>query len=65
MMRNIFFYVTICILFMLVTFFGLGPVIFADGPTSERIITLIIVLLIYTLLVGIVVFFIKKRKNVK
>lgn len=64
-MRNIFFYVTISILFILVTFFGLGPVIFADGSTSERVITLIIVLLVYTLITSVVVYFIKKKKNVK
>ncbi|WP_167345616.1 DUF6954 family protein [Paenibacillus riograndensis] len=33
---------------MLITFFGLGPVLFADGSARERVLTLIVVLLIYT-----------------
>jgi hypothetical protein len=65
MMKTIFFYIIMCILFILVTFFGLGPVIYADGSTSERIITLIVVLLIYALLAGIFVFFKKRIKNIK
>lgn len=31
-------------------FFGIGPVLFADGDPAERIMTLIAVLLIYILL---------------
>jgi hypothetical protein len=65
LMKTIFFYVIMCILFILVTFFGLGPVIYADGSNGERIITLIIVLLIYALLAGIFVFFKKRSKNIK
>lgn len=38
-------------LFLLVTFFGIGPVLMADGVMSERIITLLIVLLIYGVLI--------------
>ncbi len=36
--------------FILVTFFGLGPVMLADGSTSERIATLVIVILVYVIL---------------
>ena len=39
------------ILLLLVTFFGLGPVIFADGAIDERIWTAAIVALIYVVLV--------------
>ncbi|MCL6604383.1 MAG: hypothetical protein K6T94_16080 [Paenibacillus sp.] len=40
-------YVLFAVLYILTTFFGLGPVLFADGSDRERIITLIVVLLIY------------------
>ena len=35
------------VLYLLVTFFGLGPVLYADGVMKERIITALIVLVIY------------------
>lgn len=41
-------YVLFAILYLLTTFFGLGPVLFADGSAKERTLTLIVVLLIYT-----------------
>lgn len=34
-------------LFLLITFFGIGPVLFADGSDRERLITFLVVLLIY------------------
>lgn len=34
----------------LVTFFGLGPVLMADGSIQERLVTGVIVLLIYLIL---------------
>lgn len=43
-------YVIFIIMYLLVTFFGLGPVLFADGTTTERVITFLIVLAIYILL---------------
>ncbi|MCE3200238.1 hypothetical protein JI735_21400 [Paenibacillus sonchi] len=41
-------YTLFAVLYMLITFFGLGPVLFADGSARERVFTLIVVLLIYT-----------------
>lgn len=38
------------ILFGLVTFFGLGPVLLADGSAKERITVLVMVLIIYLIL---------------
>lgn len=38
------------VLFLLVTFFGIGPVLMADGVFSERMLTLGIVILIYIVL---------------
>ncbi|AIQ51981.1 DUF6954 family protein [Paenibacillus sp. FSL R7-0331] len=43
-------YMLFGLLYALVTFFGIGPVLFADGDPAERIMTLIAVLLIYILL---------------
>jgi hypothetical protein len=36
-------------LFLLITFFGIGPVLFADGSDRERLITFLVVLLIYAI----------------
>lgn len=49
------------VLFALVTFFGLGPVLFADGSTQERMITLTIVLLIYVALTAITYLMFRKK----
>lgn len=38
------------IMYLLVTFFGLGPVLLADGSFQERMITLAAVIAIYILL---------------
>jgi len=38
------------ILIALVTFFGLGPVLFADGVLQERLVTAAIVVVIYIIL---------------
>lgn len=38
-------------LLLLVTFFGIGPVIMADGVLSERLITLAVVIGIYLVLI--------------
>ncbi|OLS41404.1 hypothetical protein [Bacillus sp. MRMR6] len=38
------------LLLLLVTFFGLGPVILADGVIEERIWTLVIVIILYLIL---------------
>lgn len=43
-------YLLFFIVFGLVTFFGLGPVLYADGTDQERMITLFIVLTLYALL---------------
>lgn len=39
------------LLIALVTLFGLGPVLMADGTFQERMLTLLIVLVIYALLI--------------
>ncbi|CAH1190149.1 hypothetical protein PAECIP111892_00030 [Paenibacillus auburnensis] len=43
-------YILFALLYLIVTFFGLGPVLFADGSTTERMVTLVVVLLIYVLI---------------
>lgn len=42
-----FIYTIFIVSFILITFFGIGPVLFADGTMRERILTAIIVLIIY------------------
>jgi hypothetical protein len=41
------------IAFLLVAFFGLGPVLMADGMPGERTLTLIVVLLIFAALFAV------------
>jgi len=55
-------YIVFIVLYLVVTFFGLGPVLFADGSNLERILTLGIVLVIYLLLTISLRFFLKKIK---
>ncbi|MNO03262.1 hypothetical protein D3C81_2239090 [compost metagenome] len=43
-------YILFALLYLMVTFFGLGPVLFADGSIAERVVTLVVVLLIYVLI---------------
>lgn len=44
-------YIFISVAFILITFFGLGPVLLADGGLGERMITLAIVLGLYLVLI--------------
>jgi len=53
-------YTIFIVLFLLVTFFGIGPVLFADGTVQERLITLAIVLVIYLVLALAFRFLIKR-----
>ena len=47
---KIIFYIIIAIIFLLVTFFGLGPALFADGKTSERVLMVGLVIVVYLML---------------
>lgn len=44
-------YIVFIVLFLLVTFFGIGPVLIADGTFQERMLTLLFVIAIYFLLI--------------
>lgn len=46
-------YLIFVVLFLGVTFFGIGPVLLADGSNLERMMTLAVVLLIYAVLAGV------------
>lgn len=52
--------VLLIILILLVTFFGLGPVLFADGTNIDRMFTLVVVLVLYLLIFG--AFYINNRR---
>lgn len=60
---RILIYVIVTILAALLTFFGIGPVLFADGSMNERLLTLAVVLAGYAVLVAIVLWV--KKKNIK
>ncbi|MBS4538236.1 hypothetical protein GOQ27_07160 [Clostridium sp. D2Q-11] len=46
-MKKWIIYLILILLYILITFFGLGPVLLADGSMNERIITLLIVIGLY------------------
>lgn len=49
-------------LFLLMAFFGIGPVLFADGVMSERLLTLAIVLVFYGIWILLYRYFIRKTR---
>jgi purine-cytosine permease-like protein len=53
--------VFIC-LYLLVGFFGLGPVVFADGSMQERLITLAVVILIFAVLTYVFIRLLKQKR---
>lgn len=56
-------YFIFVVAYLLVTFFGIGPVLFADGSITERMITLVVVILIYAVLTIAFRFILKKVKR--
>lgn len=58
-MRGFIHFLFSC-LYVLVAFFGLGPVILADGTFGERILTAFVVLVIFAVLLFLHKYFIKK-----
>jgi membrane protein DedA with SNARE-associated domain len=50
------------VLYLAVAFFGLGPVLFADGSNSERVSTLIIVVLLFVVLIIVHAWLARRRK---
>ena len=53
----------IFIILFVISFFGMGPVLMADGTSEERIFTLIIVLVIYGIWFWLYRYFVRKMKN--
>jgi len=51
------------ILFLMLTFFGMGPVLFADGTDTERMYTLFVVIALY-IIIFIVFYFVNKKKKI-
>lgn len=49
-MKKTLAYIVLLAAFILVTFFGLGPVILADGSRAERVGTFFVVLILYAIL---------------
>jgi protein-S-isoprenylcysteine O-methyltransferase Ste14 len=43
-------YVILTVLLLLLTFFGLGPVLFADGTSTERFYTTLVVIVLYLII---------------
>lgn len=60
---KILIYLIFIILYLLVTFFGLGPVMLADGSDTERMITLAVVMVIYIVITVVFAYLIKRIKN--
>lgn len=60
-MIRVLAYILIAAAFVLVVFFGLGPVLLADGSMAERITTLIVVLI----LLGVLMFLLRLVGRIK
>jgi len=56
-------YVLFAVLYILTTFFGLGPVLFADGSDRERMVTLIVVILIYVAITVLLRIVLKRHRK--
>lgn len=52
-------------LFILITFFGIGPVLLADGSDKERLITFLVVLLIYVIWFILLTLWRRKSKTLR
>lgn len=55
-------YTLFAVAFLLITFFGLGPVLLADGTTAERMGTLLAVIVLYLLLFFLFIVYLKRKK---
>ena len=53
-------YILFIPVYFLITLFGLGPVLLADGTLQERLVTLLIVIIIYVIVTIVFVKLIKK-----
>ncbi|NLP33739.1 MAG: hypothetical protein GX359_00900 [Clostridiales bacterium] len=60
MTKRIILTIVFIILILLVSFFGLGPVLFADGTRTERLLTLFVVIALY-IIIFISFYFLNKR----
>jgi Family of unknown function (DUF6954) len=54
--------VVLFVLYALVTMFGLGPVLFADGSREERMITLSVVIVVYLAITAAAYFIFRKKR---
>lgn len=59
-MKKILIVIVFICMYLLVGFFGLGPVMFADGSIQERLLTLTIVLLIFVIITYIFIRLLRK-----
>jgi len=59
MWKRILLYTVFIILILLVSFFGLGPVLLADGSNLERLLTFLLVVALY-ILIFVAFYFINK-----
>lgn len=56
-------YILFIVAFLLITVFGLGPALLADGSDLERFLTLAVVILLYLILILLFVLFVKRKNN--
>ena len=59
-MNKAIIYSIFVVLYLLVTFFGMGPVLMADGSNTERFVTFIVVLIIYAI-ITITLIYVKRK----
>ncbi len=63
MVEKVLVYTVTIVVTALVTFFGLGPVIYADGSMSERMVTLAVVIVIYLVIGTLFGIWLRRQKT--
>lgn len=59
-MKRTILNILLIILTVLISFFGMGPVLFADGSSQERTLTLLVVIALYLILI-LAFYFVNRR----
>jgi cytochrome bd-type quinol oxidase subunit 2 len=60
---NKLIFIIFIVAFGYLTFFGIGPLLFADGSSDEKVITAVIIAILYVVLAILFVKFLNKNKH--
>lgn len=60
---QVLMHVVFAALYLLVAFFGIGPVLMADGSPTERLWTFVVVLAIFVVLIAVHIWLSRRKTN--